>query len=354
MMTPGENLLSLYKRNGYDYAPVFLDLCPSKEKEFKKSHNGADYRKFFDFPEVFISDLGLKHLPDEVYLEYFDSPSGNLRIDKWGVGYEPGSEACAHMEHFVHPMKNFSTLSDFESYPYPAYLKAGTDHIRREVEEIHKNGYLAKADMADTVWEVSWYMRSMEQLMTDMILNRDLAEYHLDRVTEISCHRAGTFALSGVDVIITGDDVGMQNSLMMSEDMYIEWIKPRFEKIVRAAKEAKPDIIIEYHSCGYVEPLIPHFIECGIDILNPIQPECMDFEEIYTEYSDRISFRGTIGTQTTMPFGSPGEVMAAVERNLDIAGMKGGLYCCPTHMIEPDVPWDNINAYIEACHNYRP
>ena len=99
--------------------------------------------------------------------------------------------------------------------------------------------------------------------------------------------------------------------------------------------------------------VIPHLIDAGVDVLNPIQSECMDFEEIYRKYGDRISFHGTIGTQTVMPFGTPEEVKAEVWKNLDIAGEKGGLMVAPTHMLEPEVPMENILAYVEACREYK-
>jgi len=78
----------------------------------------------------------------------------------------------------------------------------------------------------------------------------------------------------------------------------------------------------------------------------------MDFGEIYQKYGDRLSFHGTIGTQSIMPFGTPEEVKAQVKKNLDIAGKKGGLFVAPTHLIEPEVPWENILAYVEACREY--
>ncbi|MBN1623882.1 MAG: hypothetical protein JW903_05905 [Clostridia bacterium] len=354
MKSPRENLLSLYRKKGYDYAPVYLDLCPSKVSEFKEKFGDTDYRRYFGFPEINVPDLIVEPVEFEKRLSYIDNAVPGITFDIWGIGYEPGSEACAHMKHFRHPMKNFTTISEFENYPYPAYLSADASQIKTEVERIHGLGYAASASMACTVWEIAWYLRSMEQLMADMMLDEDLAEYHFDRITEISCHRASVFASAGVDIILTGDDVGMQSSLMMSEDMYCRWIKPRFAKIIAAAKRANPDVLIEYHSCGYVEPLIHHFIDCGIDILNPIQPECMNFTEIHEKYGSKLSFKGTIGIQTTMPFGSPEEVKKAVKKNLDTAGSKGGLYCCPTHMIEPEVPWENIIAYIEACNDYKP
>ena len=75
----------------------------------------------------------------------------------------------------------------------------------------------------------------------------------------------------------------------------------------------------------------------------------MDFKEIHDACGDRLSFWGTLGTQTTLPFGTPEEVRDAVLRNLRIAGEQGGLLCTPTHLVEPEVPWENIEAYVSAC-----
>lgn len=108
-----------------------------------------------------------------------------------------------------------------------------------------------------------------------------------------------------------------------------------------------------YHTCGYVEPLIENLIEAGVDILNPVQPECMAFDAIHARYGSRLSFNRTLGTQTTMPFGTPAEVRSAVFRNLERAGAGGGLFCCPSHVLEPEVPWENVEAYVAACKEFR-
>jgi uroporphyrinogen decarboxylase len=193
----------------------------------------------------------------------------------------------------------------------------------------------------------------MENLMMDMAMEDEMATYLLDTLTDKACYRAEIFARQGADIIGLGDDIGMQESIMMSEDMYRQWIKPRLIRVIQAAKNVNPDILISYHSCGYIEPLINELIDAGVDILNPVQPECMDFREIHAKYGQRISFNGTIGTQKLMPFGTPEEIRTEVLRNLNIAGKQGGLFCCPTHMLEPEVPWENIEAYVDACKEYN-
>lgn len=78
----------------------------------------------------------------------------------------------------------------------------------------------------------------------------------------------------------------------------------------------------------------------------------MDFAGIWEKYHGRLSFYGTIGTQSVMPFGTPDEVRETVWRNLDIA-KDGGLIAAPTHMLEPEVPWANVRAYVDACRDYK-
>ena len=139
---------------------------------------------------------------------------------------------------------------------------------------------------------------------------------------------------------------------MMDERLYCNYLKPRLRRVINAARAINPDLIVFYHCCGYLEPFIDHLIDVGVDVLNPIQPESMDFEHIHAKYGDQLSFHGTIGTQTTMPFGTVEDVRREVFRNLDIAGSHGGLLVCPTHMLEPEVPWENIRAYLLACRDY--
>lgn len=354
-MTPRENLLSLYRRQGYEYAPVSFGLCPSLHQTFKEVTGGQnDYGTYFGFPTGWIEGPRLPKREPVDWRQYYPEglKAGAGIDDVWGVAHEPGSEAAKHMTYMRHPMQHFTSIEEMMAYPFPDYAHATTDHMTAQVAAVHAKGLAATGGMACTIWETSWYVRSMEELMMDMLSDDEKATFLLDKVTETACYRAAAFAKAGVDLLDLGDDVGMQSRIMMSEELYREWLKPRLTRVIQAAKSIKPDIIVTYHSCGYVRPLINDLIEAGIDVLNPVQPECMDFAEIHAEFGDRLSFWGTIGTQTTMPFGTPEEVREMVFRNLEIAGDKGGLFCTPTHLLEPEVPWENIEAYVQACRDF--
>jgi uroporphyrinogen decarboxylase len=272
--------------------------------------------------------------------------------DIWGIAREPGSKESHHMTRMNHPMQAFDALEQIQDYPWPDFKCAPIDHVHQDVVDIHALGCAAVFAMGCTIWETSWYIRGMPELMMDMATGDEKAVWLLDKITETACYRASVAAKAGVDIINLGDDVGMQNRIMMSVSMYREWLKPRLAKVISTAKAIKPDVLIYYHSCGYIIPFIDDFIEVGVEILNPVQPECMDFASIHEKYSDSLSFNGTLGTQTTMPFGSVTDVEEVVLKNLEISGPQGGLVVTPTHMVEPEVPWENIEAYVRACKAY--
>ncbi|HHT53850.1 MAG TPA: hypothetical protein GX011_02810 [Clostridiales bacterium] len=351
-MTHRENYLSIVRRTGYEYMPVYFRMCPSLNEKFNA------YLKVHPMeipsPYGFVDGLPGKIADREAFLKYYgdNPPKPGSVIDRWGVAREPGSAAAYHMKRLRHPMENFDSVEQIMAYPLPDYTGADDSLQREQVEQFHKANLVAIGSMACTIWETSWYMRGMENLMCDMLTQPEIAEALLDRVTEIACIQARSFAATGVDVIHVGDDIGTQRAIMMSEQMYGEWLKPRLRRVIDSAKAIKPDVIILYHSCGYVTELVPQLIEAGIDVLDPVQPECMDFAEIHDKFGDVLSFRGTIGTQTVMPFGTPDDVRREVFKNLDIAGKHGGLLVCPTHMLEPEVPPENVAAYIQACIDY--
>jgi len=357
-MTPRENLLSLYRRQGYEQAPIHMDLCPAQYRIFMQKTGATEYEQFleyFSFPYRVIPGLRALSRPAAEWGRYYPGGLKNgTWIDDWGIARQPGSDPASHLVQMLHPLEGDITMDDLKKYPFLRLDHGNEVEMRAQADAIKRNGLSAHGRMECTIWETSWYLRNMEDLMVDMMTGDEKAAFLLDTVTDISVERASSFARAGVDVLQLGDDIGMQRTTMMSLDLYREWLKPRLSRVIRAAREINPELLIYYHSCGYVKPFIPDLIEAGVDILNPVQPECMDFGEIYALYGDLLSFNGVLGTQTTMPFGSPEDVRRVVFESLDIAGPKGGLFCCPTHTVEPEVPWENIEAYVQACREYPP
>lgn len=355
-MMKRENMISLLRRKGYNEVPVSFSLCPYLQNVYReKEKTNLNVEEYFGFSSRGVEDARLdeKSTDTNRFKKYYDYElKEGTKIDIYGVAREPGSESCMHLTRMHHPLKTADSVEQILEYPMPDFNNADYSHQKDQVEKHHKEGYFVIGGMQTTIWEKAWYIRSMEELMMDMMSDDEKAVVLLDKVTETACARAENYAKAGVDMIFLGDDIGMQKTIMMSESLYVDWLKPRLRKVIQAAKQQNPDVIIAYHSCGYVKPFIQHLIEVDVDVLNPVQPECMDFKEIHDEFGDRISFFGTIGTQTTMPFGTPEDIRKEVFRNLKIAGEKGGLWISPTHLLEPEVPWENVMAYVQACRDF--
>jgi uroporphyrinogen decarboxylase len=358
-----EDLLKLYRRQGYKKAPVGMTFCPSQVDEFSRRYpDQKSYQDYFEFPYRVIVDPGFgwafenKALIPERDVDwnifYPDGFKHDVKFDTWGIAHEDNPNSM-HMTQMHHPMKKFDSTAQIDDYPWPDFTGVDFTNIAKQTKDIQAKGLAVFIWMECTIWETAWYLRGMDNLMLDMAMEDARAVRLLDIITDKACYRAEKFAAMGVDILGLGDDIGMQQAAMISSEMYQQWLGPRLKRVIDAAKAIKPDILISYHSCGMATPLVPELIDAGIDILNPVQPECMDFEEVHKEFGDQISFNGTIGTQQLFPFGSPQQIRDEVFKNMDIAGERGGLFCCPTHVVEPEVPWKNIEAYVQACRDYK-
>jgi uroporphyrinogen decarboxylase len=284
------------------------------------------------------------------FAHYFPELPPGAKHNEWGMTRLPGT--FHHFTRPLYPLHDAGDLADFESYPWPDCMEDYRyEGLEDRVRELHAADLYVEG-IVGHIWEIAWQIRGMDSLMMDFFQRPELAEYLLDRITERQAECARRMALAGCDQVHLGDDVGMQDRLMMSPDTWRRWLKPRLRRVIEAAERARPGIHIWYHSDGMIQPIIPDLIEVGVTILNPVQPECMDPAEVKERYGDRLAFWGTIGTQTTMPFGSPDDVRAEVRTRIETVGRGGGLLLAPTHVLEPDVPWENVLAFFEAVDEF--
>jgi uroporphyrinogen-III decarboxylase len=105
---------------------------------------------------------------------------------------------------------------------------------------------------------------------------------------------------------------------------------------------------VAYHSDGNVYAIIPDLIEAGIDVLNPVQPACMDPARLKQEFGHRLCFWGSIDEQHTLPFGTPDEVRDEVLLRVSTVGSDGGLILGPTHHVQLDTPLENFWAMVRT------
>ena len=351
-MKPRERVLTALRRQVPDKVPRVMGFTPPVLDEFRRRTGATEPAEYFDFE---VRSVGLVPNDQQVdFSPYIGSLPPGSWVNEWGIGHVPGS--LYHFHDYVHPLQNVSTVEELEAYPFPDMTaEERYADIDGKVAEWHRRGYAVSAGIphpSGTLFECAWLLRGMENLLSDFLIDPDLAAALLDHLTGSGIECATRLALAGIDILHTGDDVGMQRGMMMSPELWRQWLKPRLREIISAAKKVNADLLAFYHSDGNIEPIIPELIEIGIDILNPVQPECMDPAQLKREYGDRLAFWGTIGTQTTMPFGTPEEVKATIKERIETVGQGGGLLLAPTHVIEPDVPWENVIAFFEAIEEY--
>jgi len=133
---------------------------------------------------------------------------------------------------------------------------------------------------------------------------------------------------------------------MISPATWRRFLKPRMAQTIAEIKDLNRHLRVAYHSDGDIRPIIPELIEIGVDVLNPIQPACMDPAEIQREFGDRLCLWGTIDEQRTLPFGTPDDVRREVRLRLETAGKDGGLIIGPTHHVQLDTPLENFWAMV--------
>ncbi len=333
-----------------DRIPFEFSFTPALQKIFEEKTGEKDPREYFGMDTRHISPLSSRKKQD--FSPYLPSPlPPGTNVDEFGVAHVPGD--YYHFTSLIHPLENLKKPEELENYPFP---DLGEDYryvgLKDKVKEYQEKGYFVVGAVGH-IFEIAWEMRGMERFFMDLIENPEFVDTLLEKITRIQEKNAEKMALTGVDMIVLGDDIGMQDRMLMSPDTWREWLKPRLKRVIESARKANPEVYIFYHSDGDIRPVIADLIEVGVQILNPVQPECMDPEEIRKIYGKNLVLWGTIGTQSTMPFGTPEEIKKLIRERALKLGKEGGLFLAPTHVLEPEVPWENILAFVEGIQETR-
>ncbi len=178
----------------------------------------------------------------------------------------------------------------------------------------------------------------------------------LDRLTEHHLANLERF-LSAVgpfiDIIVFGDDLGMQTGPQMSPAMYRSFFQPRHAALWKRARELA-DVKVMLHCCGGVRPLLPALIEAGLDAINPVQISCrgMDAAELKREFGKDLTFwGGGCDTRTELPSGSPHQVCEHVREQVRLLAHGGGFVFQQVHNIMANVPPRNVVAMFDAVRS---
>jgi uroporphyrinogen decarboxylase len=280
--------------------------------------------------------------------------------DEWGVTFHKiDNPSGAHYEFADQPLRH-ATVRDLDDYPWPDPADpARVAGLAEKCRNLYEGTEFALVGrFSNSIFEQAFYLRGLEQLFVDLAANPDFACALMDRLTDIAIGmiEAGLQACGPYLQILrlAGDDMGHQQGTLISPRMFRRLVKPRFARLYGAARDLlaryNPGAKIMAHTDGDIYPILPDYLEIGLDVLNPVQPYVaeMDHERLKAEFGDRLSFHGGIDIQHVMPFGTPDEVTAEAIKTMRALGPGGGYILAPTHYLQPDVPPENIVALRDA------
>jgi uroporphyrinogen decarboxylase len=282
--------------------------------------------------------------------ETYGAAGSDTYVDEWGitwrkVAYETQFGTGHYTEMVGHPLADDDALDAYQP-PDPnrpeLYVEAEST-IRQ-----YKDEYWIVGVTVTTIWETAWALRGYEQALIDLIYNPDLVERLFDIPFHYHLAAARRLVELGVDMIWIGDDVGMQQGMLISVETWRRLFKPRLATFIATLKDLNPDVKVAYHSDGAIWPIIPDLIEIGLDVLNPIQPRCMDPAQVKVRFGKELCLWGSIDEQHTLPFGTPDDVRREVLTRLESIGQEGGLILGPTHHVQLDTPLENFWAMVET------
>ena len=206
------------------------------------------------------------------------------------------------------------------------------------------------------LFEIGQFLYRNDQFMMLLAAEPKRAHRFLDKLIEIHLANLERFlAAVGqyIDIILFGDDLGMQTGAMMSPKMYREFFKPRHKLLWNRAKELA-DVKVMLHSCGGVRELFKDLIEAGLDAINPVQISCagMDAAQLKAEFGSEITFwGGGCDTRDLLPNGTPEQIAKHVKEQMKILSGGGGFVFQQVHNILANVPPANIVAMFDAVRN---
>ena len=349
-----ENFLRAARRQSPRWIPLDFGMSRGALRKFHKEiGEHISLNEYFKFDGAWLGPCGTRlSTPDWKTLYYADGslPEG-CRIDpEWGKASLYNHDSDDQMDFF--PLRNISCAKDVDDFPWPdeaaAYrFKGLAEKVTAKKDEDHA---VFVSDLQ--FFESLWGLRGFEALMIDMAENSPVAYRLFERMYEINIAKAELIAKTGCDIMQCGSDVATQRGPLMSRTMWREYILPVMRDSIRAAKKINPDLLVIYHSCGNVSSMIDGFIEAGIDIMDPCQPEAMDIFELKRRYGKVLTFHGGIGVQSVLPNGTPEQVRDTVRKTIDIMGEGGGYLCSSSHSLGQDIPWRNIMAFVETVMEY--
>jgi len=312
----------------------FRTTCMEPEEDFRR--NSSYFKK-----------LGLSIMIDDYYVK----PVAKDEVeDEWKVKIKITGDQDLNWKYYYHPLNDNGKLS-LDNLKLPDLNLPGRfDKVKKDVGK-WKNKYIIAAGVS-TLFRKGWILCGFTRFLEALYTDRKFIEKLLDILMEFYIGLIGRYIEAGVDIIQFGGDLGTEDSLMISPKLWREIFKPRLKHMISSNK--KEGVYFYLHSDGNISEIIPDLIEAGINILNPIQPECMDPKQIKAKYGKEIIMEGTMSLQRTFSQGCIDDIKNEVANRIKDCGYNGGLVLAPSNAFTSDIPLENIVYFYDFVKSINP
>lgn len=379
-MNSKERVLTTLNHKEPDRVPLFLGAGNATGIQIQafrklKKHLGFNTpdRFLYDWPELGTADLDEEFLqwagsdvrgvfdrhPTSTLVENASRAPGDPFYDSWGIGQiqiEPGNWYPG-----IHPLTDAITIQELNDYTHWPDMDDPSRfaHLRGEAQKLAEaNQYAVMA----TPWllfpfERAIMLQGMEAFFMNLVMRPEFSMELLRRCVEY-CKQLMGHVLDAcgeyIDVIKIGDDLGTNTNLLISPKMYRQFLKPIHADYIQFIKE-RTSAKVFFHSDGNIVSLLDDLIEIGVDILNPIQTsagEMGDLPALKKRYGQALTLCGAIDTTSVLPLGTPTQVRDEVRRVIEHLAPGGGFIVAAVHIIQSNVPPENIVAMIDAIQEF--
>jgi uroporphyrinogen decarboxylase len=335
MLTHRDRVLASIARKGMDAIPWQFDLTSAVIERLKSFWGTGDVRVRLHDHVSWVSPQSPPDLPQPSDPSLFRDEFGTVwrrsardqKVGDWG-------------ELIDYPLKEPSLAG----YRFPDGARPGRwDHVA-ETRQRFPDQFLMAGGFG--LYESAWALCGFQNYLGYLVGEPSFVEELTERLVDFSCAVTRQLAGRGADAIRFGDDWGFQDRLMVRPELWRKLFKRHYAKVYGAAREA--GLVVAIHSCGNITDVLPDLIDVGVQVVHPLQPEAMDVERCRRDYGAHLTFWGGLGSQSTLPRGTPDDVRREVRSRLALfAG--GGYILAPAGAAPAETPAENIAAIVEEA-----
>jgi len=298
----------------------------------------------------------------DVYDKLTDKGDNWEYHDEWSFTHHFPKTGGLWFSLVKHPMENIvPDVNEISRFNWPAASdRERIKGLREKAVRFKEQGKIVMLKgLCAGIFEMHQRFRRMTNALVDPLLYPEFSDLLIGKIADLKIE-FWTMALAEladiVDVIAEADDYGTQESQLIDPDHFRLYYKPHITRIIEAMRKNAPGAKIMFHSCGNVRPIIPDFIEMGVNILNPVHINAAGMEpyQLKKDFGKDIVFwGGGVDTQKILARGTPGEVSDDVAKNIDALAPGGGFVFAAVHNIQSEVPPQNIISMVESIKKFR-